>query len=167
MSDSISNIENKLNKEINSFLKQYPLMKDHTGQSKSVTYDKFLSNKMLIIAAIRTGIPYSLFDLIKKLTPFTENEWAEYLNISFNSLQRYKSSVKYNFKPIHSEKIIEIAEVTKLGMDIFGSMEKLKLWLNTPNFALGNLNPFELLKDSYGKELVMSELIRIDNGILV
>ena len=50
---------------------------------------------------------------------------------------------------------------------LFGEMEKFKLWLDTPNFSLGNLKPMELLKDSYGKELVISELTRINYGILV
>ena len=60
-----------------------------------------------------------------------------------------------------------MAEVTKVGLDVFGDMEKLKLWLNTPNYALGQLKPIELLKDSYGKEMVISELTRISYGILV
>ncbi|MCC6451300.1 MAG: DUF2384 domain-containing protein, partial [Acidobacteria bacterium] len=34
-------------------------------------------------------------------------------------------------------------------------------------FALGNVKPVELLRDSYGKELVMGELNRIAHGILV
>lgn len=63
--------------------------------------------------------------------------------------------------------VIEIAEVTKIGLEVFGDMDKLKLWLDTPNFALGKSKPIELLKDSYGKELVLSELIKINYGILV
>ncbi|MFV8326047.1 antitoxin Xre/MbcA/ParS toxin-binding domain-containing protein [Flavobacterium sp. ZS1P14] len=46
-------------------------------------------------------------------------------------------------------------------------MEKFKLWLNTPNFSLGKLKPKDLLTDSYGKELVIGELTRINYGILV
>ncbi len=60
-----------------------------------------------------------------------------------------------------------MAEVTKVGLDVFEDMEKFKRWLETPNFSLGNLKPIELLKDSYGKELVMGELTRINYGILV
>ena len=60
-----------------------------------------------------------------------------------------------------------MAEVTNIGLDVFGSMDKFKLWLDTPNFSLGNLKPLELLKDSYGKEMVISELTRISYGILV
>ena len=109
----------------------------------------------------------TLFNLIKDSTPFTEENWADFLDISTKSLQRYRASSSFHFKPIHSEKIIEMAEVTKVGLDVFGDMEKLKLWLNTPNYALGQLKPIELLKDSYGKEMVISELTRISYGILV
>jgi putative toxin-antitoxin system antitoxin component (TIGR02293 family) len=160
---TIVKIEEKLDKEIASFFRTSKI----NVRSKQVTYEKFLEDKMLIIVAIRKGIPYSLFDLIQNYTPFSENDWANFLDISTKSLQRYRSSPDHHFKPIHSEKIIEMAEVTKVGLDVFGNMEKLKLWLNTPNYALGKLKPKELLKDSYGKEMVMSELNRINHGILV
>jgi putative toxin-antitoxin system antitoxin component (TIGR02293 family) len=54
-----------------------------------------------------------------------------------------------------------------VGLDVFGEMDKLKLWLNTPNYSLGNFKPIELLKYSYGKELVIGELTRINHGIFV
>lgn len=167
MTPAKSTIENKLDKEITSFLRESPIKQYHTVLNKSITYEDFLSNKMLIIFAIRVGIPYSLFNLIQDYTPFTENDWANFLDISTKSLHRYKTSTNYSFKSIHSEKIIEMAEVTKVGLDVFGNTEKLGLWLNTPNYALGSMKPIELLKDSYGKELVMSELIHINHGILV
>ena len=112
------------------------------------------------------GIPYSLFDLIQTHTPFSESDWANFLDMSTKSLQRYKASPDHHFKSNHSEKIIEMAEVAHTGLDVFGNMEKLRLWLNTPNFALGRHPPIDLLKDSYGKELVMSELTRLNHGIL-
>lgn len=160
---AIEKIEGKLDREIAAFFKSQKV----NTRSKKVTYEIFLDDKMLIIAAIRAGVPYSLFDLIQHYTPFSENDWAEILDISTKTLQRYKADSEHHFKPIHSEKIIEMAEVTKVGLDLFGDLDKLKLWLNTPCFALGKLKPIELLKDSYGKEMVISELHRINHGILV
>ncbi|MCX6230350.1 MAG: DUF2384 domain-containing protein [Bacteroidetes bacterium] len=162
-----SNIEDRLNKEIALFFKKSEVKKFHFEIKNNISYDEFLTDKMLIIIAIRAGIPYSLFDLIQNYTPFSDNDWAGFLDISTKSLHRYKTSSDHFFKAIHSEKIIEMAEVTKVGLDVFGNIDKLKLWLNTPNFALGKLKPIELLKDSYGKELVISELTRINYGILV
>ncbi len=158
--------EQKLDREISLLLKGCKGEKTSRRMKSKVTYNEFFLDKMLMISIIQQGVPYSLFDLIKNITPFSESDWADFLDISTKSLQRYKQNAKH-FKPIQSEKIIEMAEVTNIGQGIFGSSEKLKLWLNTPNFALGNLKPIELLKDSYGKEMVIAELTRIEHGIFV
>lgn len=160
-----ANITLRLDKEISTIVKKSSIDKKFLPTKKNITYSDFLSNKMLMIFIIRDGIPYSLFNLIVNYTPFTENDWSNFLDISTKSLQRYKQSSK-SFKPIQSEKIIEMTEVTNIGLDVFEDMSKFKLWLSTPNFALGNLKPIDLLKDSYGKEMVISELIRINYGIL-
>jgi putative toxin-antitoxin system antitoxin component (TIGR02293 family) len=166
MTASSSGIISKLDKEISNIVRRSSFDKKFIPHARSITYSDFLSNKMLMILVIREGVPYSLFNLIQHFTPFSEDDWADFLDISTKSLQRYKQTSRI-FKPIQSEKIIEMAEVTKVGLDVFGDMEKFKLWLETPNFSLGNLKPMELLKDSYGKELVISELTRINYGILV
>lgn len=160
------NIEQKLDKEISAFVNRSLKSNRFTSAKKDLTYSDFLSDKMLIIMAIRTGIPYSLFDLIQDYAPFSEVDWANFLDISTKSLHRYKIGSR-QFKPNQSEKIIEMSEVTSIGIDVFGDIEKFKLWLDTPNYALGTLKPMELLKDSYGKELVVGELTRINFGILV
>lgn len=160
------NIEQKLDKEISSLLKPSSKQERFGSANKNLTYIEFLSDKMLMISAIRAGVPYSLFDLIRNVTPFSEGDWAAVLGISTKSLRRHKLASK-QFKLLQSEKIIEMAEVTNVGKEVFGDMDKFKLWLNTPNFSLGNVKPMELLKDSYGKELVISELTRINHGILV
>jgi putative toxin-antitoxin system antitoxin component (TIGR02293 family) len=163
---TFAKVEIKLNKELNIFLKKNALRIGNSSESK-ITYEEFLNDKMLIIQAIRSGIPYSLFEIIQHYSSFNDQDWAYFLDISEKSLQRYKSQPQFQFKPIHSEKIIEIAEVTFVGLDCFGSNEKFRLWLNTPSFALGKNKPIDLLKDSYGKDMVLGELTRINHGILV
>ena len=166
MASTSIDFKSRLDKEITNVVKHSKIDHRFLSQKKSITYSDFLTNKMLMILVIREGVPYTLFQLIQQLTPFSEDNWADFLDISTKSLHRYKLTLK-KFKPIQSEKIIEMAEVTKVGIDVFGDMEKFKLWLETPNFSLGNLKPMELLKDSYGKELVISELTRINYGILL
>ncbi|OOG76267.1 antitoxin Xre-like helix-turn-helix domain-containing protein [Flavobacterium sp. A45] len=135
--------------------------------NKKITYDEFLKNRMLIVHAIREGIPYELFNLIKEITPFNEEDWASFLGISTKSLQRNKIKEDFIFKPLQSEKILELAEVTSLGNTVFDTETQFYMWLKTPSFALGNLQPIELLRDSYGKEMVVNELNKIDQGIFV
>lgn len=159
-------IEDKITKKIVEVLKRSCKDDRSMDSIKNLTYPNLFDNKFLLVTLIRQGIPYSLFDLIQDFTPFTENDWSGFLDISTKSLHRYKQ-VDKNFKPIESEKIIELAEVTAVGLEVFGSMEKFRGWLNTPNYALGNLEPIELLRDSYGKEMVIGELVRINHGIFV
>lgn len=154
-----------VDKAINNYARDVEASYKLDLRNNEFTYSNFFQNKMLIIHAIRKGLPYSLFSEIQKLTPFSEEDWAGFLNISVKTLQRHKKEEDYFFKPIHTEKIIELAEVTQFGKEVFDSPEQFYSWLNTPSYALANLKPAELLKDSYGKELVMAELNRIEHGI--
>ncbi|KIC94401.1 antitoxin Xre/MbcA/ParS toxin-binding domain-containing protein [Flavihumibacter solisilvae] len=156
----------RIRKQLDREVKQLTLDISYVlgSEYKKLTFSDFLSNKMLLVRVIRHGIPYSFFNLIQDFTPFSEKDWSNLLDMSTKSLQRYKSDARV-FKPIHAEKIIEMAEVTEIGVEVFGDMEKFRQWLHTPNFALGKMPPIDLLADSYGKDLVISELNRINHGI--
>lgn len=167
MSKLVANSDIQLDKAVRTFVSKVGKESNLTIVNKDITYKNFLSNKMLIVHSIRRGIPYDLYELIKERSPFKQEDWADFLGVSSRTLLRNKTRSNYVFESIPSEKILELAEVTSLGKDVFDSEEQFYMWLNTPNFALGNLHPFELLKDSYGKEMVMNELQKIDYGIFV
>ena len=40
---------------------------------------------MLIIHAIRTGLPYKLFNKIKDITPFTEDDWESWKKLTMST----------------------------------------------------------------------------------
>ncbi len=155
----------QLDKNINEFLVKTISNSHFRKRKRQITFIDFLSDRMLIIHAIKEGIPYSIFDSIQNLSPLSTNAWASILYLSPKSLSRYRQ-LKKSFKPAQSERIIELAEVMHLGLRVFGEEEKFKLWLNTPSYSLGSTNPLDLLKDSYGKEMVIGELNRIDHGVL-
>lgn len=157
----------QLNEAIATYVRQPRLQRSANELPVGATFDDLLADKMLLVQIIRAGIPFSLFDLIKVTTPFTESDWANILDLSSKSLHRYKAENGFNFKPAHTEKILEMAELTKVGLGVFGTMDAFKSWLNTPNFALGRMKPMELLLDSFGKNLVLDELIRVEHGIFV
>ncbi|MCU0402121.1 MAG: DUF2384 domain-containing protein [Algoriphagus sp.] len=134
---------------------------------KGVPLTRFFSDRMMVVDVIRQGIPTSLFMSIKEMAPFSDQEWSDFLDISLKSLQRYKKESDYIFRSIHSEKIIELMEVTAVGLEVFDTAADFAAWLNASSHALGNRRPIELLRDSYGKELVLNELHRIDQGVFV
>jgi putative toxin-antitoxin system antitoxin component (TIGR02293 family) len=163
--DTLASKFNQLDLSLHeAFVRNAPDNEYFRDYSKSLTFSDFFSDRMLIVLAIKEGIPFHLFSLIKEISPFSNDEWSDLLNLSTKSLSRYRTANK-RFKPIQSEKIIELAEVTKTGLEVFDSPGQFKLWLETPNFALGKRKPMDLLYDSYGKELVLGALTRIDQGI--
>jgi putative toxin-antitoxin system antitoxin component (TIGR02293 family) len=133
-------------------------------QSPKLSILDLLNDKFKLVELIQAGLSFSIFEKIRTIFPFTLQDWSSFLDISPKSLQRY-SNEKRAFKPIHSEKIIELTEVMVFGFEVFEDMDKLRSWLNTPSFALGHKKPFDLIKNSYGKELVMRELIGLEHGI--
>lgn len=154
----------KIGQEISRIIDNNAQFQSDQKIKNPVSFDEFIADKMLVIQLIRIGIPISLFQSIFNFAPFSEFEWAMLLGISTKTLQRIKQS-GIDFKPAQSERIIELIEVCRLGYDVFGEMEKFKIWINTPVFALGNIKPIEFLYDSYGKEMIMGELNRIAHGI--
>jgi fibronectin type 3 domain-containing protein len=44
--------------------------------NRNITYNDFLKNRMLLVHAIREGVSFDLFNLIKDKTPFNDEDWA-------------------------------------------------------------------------------------------
>ncbi len=151
--------------ELATYVKTLPGYSRRPTLPNGIPLERFFSDKMLVVDVIRRGVPHSLFNSIKAMAPFSDQDWSDFLDISLKSLQRYKKESAHIFKSIHSERIIELAEVTAVGLDVFDTAEDFAAWLNVPSTALGDMRPLELLKSSYGKEMVLSELHRIDQGI--
>lgn len=124
-------------------------------------------NKHQLSQMIQSGISIGFFEQLLKCLPFKEEDWSKYLDLSSKSFQRYSKVRDFMFKPIHSEKILELTEVMTFGLEVFGNKNDFQDWLQTPSIIFHNQKPFDFLFDSYGKEMVMAELNRIEYGIFV
>jgi putative toxin-antitoxin system antitoxin component (TIGR02293 family) len=133
---------------------------------KTLSYDDLDDKAMLnIIEEARVGLPYTSFQHVKNQLQFELEEWSNILNMSFRSLQRYKAEERAFDQP-KSERIMQIALLTKRGIEIFGDAQKVHSWLETENLALGRTIPKSLLNSTFGISLLMDELTRIEHGIL-
>ncbi len=131
----------------------------------TATLDKSLDNSAQLLVIARNGIKYKLFEEIMKASPFSMKEWSRYLHLTERTIQRYKNENK-SFEIIQSEKIIELSKMLKKGNEVFGNTDNFKKWLNTAIIALGGVMPKDILDSSFGIDMVMDELGRIEHGIL-
>jgi putative toxin-antitoxin system antitoxin component (TIGR02293 family) len=99
---------------------------------------------------------------IKQVLLLSQLTVAELIGIIPISIDTYKR--KKEFNPAVTEKVLEIEEVYRKGLEVFG--ESFYQWMNTENIALGGVAPKTLLNNSFGIRLLLDEIGRLEYGVL-
>ena len=108
---------------------------------------------------------YNEFKKIADKSPFTQAEWASILHVSERTLQRYSKN-NGSFAPINAERAVQIDKVLKEGKITFGKVENFYNWLKRNPYMLeGNLS-LNSLTSYEGIQKVLTQLGRIQHGIL-
>lgn len=118
-----------------------------------------------LIDIVRQGIQFPAFVSFVNKSPFSLQEWSGFLHVSDRTMQRYKKE-KHTFDTPQSEKIVQIALLYRMGIEVFGNKEKFDAWLETENLALGKVKPKQLFDNTFGITLIQDELTRIEYGVL-
>ena len=96
---------------------------------------------------------------ILSVTKLTLTELIEIIPISIDTYKR-----KSIFGPSVTEKILEIEEVYRKGLKVFG--DGFYLWMNAENIALDGLVPKKLLSNSFGTRRLLEQVGRMEHGVL-
>ena len=99
---------------------------------------------------------------IKHVMSLSHLSVSDLIGIIPVSLDTYKR--KNEFNPSVTEKILEVEEVYRKGLEAFG--EKFHQWMNTENIALGSIYPKQLLSNSFGIRMLLDQIGRMEHGIL-
>ena len=147
--------------------KELPVVAEQMAvYNASISYSSIDDKGVLsIIDSINRGISFATFEAIIKKYSFTIQNWAEFLHISNKTLSRYQKESK-TFDALQSERILQIEILYSKGEAVFGDRSHFTQWLETKNLALGDILPLDLLKTSFGINLLMDELTRIEHGVL-
>jgi putative toxin-antitoxin system antitoxin component (TIGR02293 family) len=111
----------------------------------------------------REGFPKKVLLALAKKISLSLQELAYILHISERTLQRYDDDVI--IKTEYAEKAVELARLYTRGQEVFGSMDKFKLWIKAPSLIFNGEAPVSLLDTSAGFDMVFTELGRIEYGI--
>ena len=146
-----------------------PMVAYATGGSANMFYNLLggpksnYSNEWDIVKLARNGFSKkALLSLAKKIS-LTLQELTNILHISERTLQRYDDDAI--IKTEYAEKAVELARLYTRGQEVFGSMDKFKLWMKAPSFIFNGEAPVSLLDTSAGFDMVFTELGRIEHGI--
>ena len=134
--------------------KQIPLEKDTILQEPAISYATGSFYQLSVQSISKNYIKQVL--ILSRLTVL------ELISIIPVSIDTYKR--KSDFNPTVTEKVLEIEEVYRRGIEAFG--ESFHQWMITENIALGGVTPKTLLKNSFGIRLLLDEIGRLEYGVL-
>jgi len=96
---------------------------------------------------------------IIRLAKLTVSELISFIPISIDSYKR-----RVDFNPSVTEKVLEIEEVYRRGLDAFG--DSFYAWMDANNVSLDGKKPKELLANSFGVRILLDEIGKLEHGVL-
>jgi putative toxin-antitoxin system antitoxin component (TIGR02293 family) len=131
----------------------------------SKVQEPLLAHSQSKIMPVIKEFNYKEFAKIAGKVPFTQKEWADILHISERTLQRYaKDNGNFNFSV--ADRIIQIDKVIKRGIEVFGNLDKFINWLRSNPYMLEGRLSLQSLASIDGISMVLTQLGRIEHGIL-
>jgi len=129
------------------------------GGAKSLRF----SNDFDVINLARKGFSKATLLALAKKISLNLQELANILHISERTLQRYDDNEIIKLE--YAEKAVELARLYTRGEEVFGSIDKFKLWIKAPSLVFNGEAPVTILDTSAGFDMVFRELGRIEHGI--
>lgn len=150
----------------NSMIVEEPITAYHSAQNPLLAILNLSSNfqnEMDLVKLSRNGLlKQSVTNMAAKFG-ITQEKICELLHMSARNFQRIKETSPLDIYT--SEQTIEMANVYSKAHQIFIDEDAIKQWFQTPNYALGNQKPLDLLDTSFGVKMVSDVLGRIEHGV--
>lgn len=138
-------------------------MKDKIRPDPIESNNDYLMSEPAVVYEARSGVEPSIFTDLLLMGNYTKDELAAYFNTSSKTIHRYMASGKM-LDAFTAEHALSMKNVFLLGIDVFENLENFRVWLQKPNYTLGNMIPQELMKTPGGLRLLKEALLRIEFG---
>ncbi len=140
---------------------QYDTLRVILGGNKSVP--KILTNEMDLIKLSRHGVRKASLKSLTHYLGITMEKMSRLLHTSHRNIQRKDEDELLD--TLKTEKVLELAAFIKRGIDVMGSEDAFKEWLHSPILALGNREPIEFLDTTFGIQMALKVLGRLEQGV--
>lgn len=118
-----------------------------------------------VINQIREGFPAGTIEAVEDRLGLSQSDFAVILRVPERTLTRRRSKPDERLPLDESDRVFRIARVLSLAIEALGDEERAKIWLRTPNVALGGDVPLKMLDTEPGARSVEDALGRISYGI--
>lgn len=116
-----------------------------------------------LIKLTREGLKKETLTSVAAFLGISMEQLSALLHTSYrNLLRKDASDVLDSYK---TEKVLELAAFASRGVQVIGSKNGFQQWLSTPVLALGNRIPLEFLDTTFGIQMVLKVLGRLEQGV--
>jgi putative toxin-antitoxin system antitoxin component (TIGR02293 family) len=140
---------------------QYDTLKVILGGNKSVP--KTISSDMDLINLSRHGIRKSSLKSLAGYLGITMEKMSSLVHSSHRNIQRKDEDELLD--TLKTEKVLELAAFIKRGIDVIGTEDAFKEWVHSPIVALGNRKPIDFLDTTFGMQMALKVLGRLEQGV--
>jgi len=140
---------------------QYDTLKVILGGNRSVP--KTISSDMDLITLSRHGVRKSSLTSLASYLGVTMEKMSSLVHSSHRNIQRKDEDELLD--TLKTEKVLELAAFIKRGIDVIGTEDAFKEWVHSPILALGNRKPVDFLDTTFGIQMVLKVLGRLEQGI--
>jgi putative toxin-antitoxin system antitoxin component (TIGR02293 family) len=113
--------------------------------------------------SVRRGLPFSALVALAKQLEISPQQFTAVFGIPPRTVARRKEA--QHLTPQESDRLYRVARAASQAVEVLGSIEKARVWLKTPNRALGGEIPLDLLDTEIGARQVEEILLRLNYGI--
>ena len=135
-------------------------------QEKKQLFDgEMRYHKGYISGPLLKDFTFAAFKKIADKSPFSQSEWANFLHLSERTLQRYAKS-NSTFAAINAERALQIAHLLEEGKNTFGNQKLFYSWIKSKPYSIDGELTIDSLTTAHGIQMVLTQLGRIQHGIL-
>jgi putative toxin-antitoxin system antitoxin component (TIGR02293 family) len=159
--------------------KPYPLHKEipvSVVEEAAVKYDTMrvilggkqsmlqpISGDFDLIKITREGIKKSTLKSLAEHLGITMETMSGLLHSSYRNIQRKEEGELLD--TLKTEKVLELASFAQRGIDVIGDKASFIEWLHSPLTSLANKKPIDFLDTSFGIQMAIKILGRLEQGV--
>ena len=140
---------------------QYDTLKVILGGNTSVP--KTISSEMDLISLSRHGVRKSSLRSLAGYLGTTMEKMSSLVHSSHRNIQRKDDDELLD--TLKTEKVLELAAFIKRGIDVIGTEAAFKEWVHSPILAMGNRKPIDFLDTTFGIQMALKVLGRLEQGV--
>ncbi len=140
---------------------QYESLRVILGGNK--TMEKIIVGDFDLISLTREGIKKSTLNSLSVHLGISMETMSRLLHTSHRNIQRKHEEELLD--TLKTEKVLELAAFAQRGIEVIGNKAGFIEWLHSPLLSLGNKMPVDFLDTSFGIQVVLKILGRLEHGV--